>query len=201
MLRKKSFALILLLLLSLLLPLAAAASWEILLYPTVPQAAKEITSALDIQINEKYIDEILPKSDFTIVCTLPVALDNFDKSNLLSQQMTEEISTLFVEKGYKVNELRKGEILYIEPRNGEFLLTREYSKLAENETDSIAVLVGTYVITSKHVRYNMSLLHVPTNEVLAKAAASISITEEIYPMLGLEDPNRELRPNVQTKLP
>ncbi len=202
MFRKKTFMLVLVLLLSLLLPLAAAAvDWEFFLYPSVPTAAKDIGSELDKQVEAKYIDEALPKSDFTIVCTVPVALEDFNESNLLSQQLTEEISTNLVEHGYKVNELRKGEILYIEPKNGEFLLTREYSKLAENETDSIDVLVGTYVITTKHIRYNMSLLHVPTNEVLAKAAATIAITEEIYPLIEKDGYNHELRPSVQTKLP
>ncbi len=204
---KFSLLLIFLLMLALFLPLTAAAA-SIFDTPEVPKAAKDIVDEMDRQLqkyylnpkpNDKLSDE-LQKKDITIVSTVPVWIDDLKVTNPLSRQMSEEISAQLAKNGYSLIELRKAYELTIEPREGEFLLTRELDELASIEAEAVAVVTGTYIISTDNIRYNISLLHVPTNEVLAKASATVPIRDEIYPLLYDNVPPPPLMPSVKTKL-
>lgn len=43
--------------------------------------------------------------------------------------MSEELARYFKERGYKLEELRKGDEVLMTPERGEFLLTRDVGKL------------------------------------------------------------------------
>lgn len=199
--KKHSKFLLFLLILALLLPLAATASAASFANPSVPKAAKEIANGLDSQIEKFYLTEGFTKRQFTIIATVPVYLNDFDETSPLARQMSEEVSALLVEKGYSVSEMRKGNTLYIEPHKGEFILTREAKNLANSKANGMAILVGTYTITQDSVRFNMSLLHTPSNQILAKISATVPVSEELIPLLYDKDEViKPLQPSVQTRL-
>ncbi|MCR5563792.1 MAG: hypothetical protein K6F46_10610 [Desulfovibrio sp.] len=182
---------VILILAALLFPLTAAAFS--IFSGTVPSAAKSIASDLDAQLMKRYADcdrdssisnrKAVARSRIMIMGTTPTNVTDLDTVCPLARQMTEEISSRLVDKGYRYQELRKGSMIRFDRGSGEFILTRDVKQLAQRNGSGQAILAGTYVISGKHVRFNFSLIHTLSNEVLAKASASVPITEDLYPLL------------------
>ncbi len=199
--RKYSLLLIFILMLALFLPFTAAASiWDFLKGPEVPAAAKTIAKEIDKQLSRKYITEDFTKHDLMIIPTVPVSVDNLDVTSPLSRQMSEELTSQFATLGYGLTELRKAKELSIIPQKGEFMLTRELDELALENAHGVAVMTGTYIISTINVRYNVTLIHLPSNEILAKASATVPIRDELMPLLYDDVERPPLMPSVQTKL-
>lgn len=177
-----------------LLPLSAAAEG------TVPDAADQMAAMLDQQIMRRLGNYPGGRTNVTIAATVPVFLGNLQQSSPLARQMAEELSRWFVTAGYRVSEIRKGADIVMEPRVGEMILTRHISKLANTNVRTAAILAGTYTITKDSVRFNVRLLHTPSNEVLAMATATVPVTEELFPLLA-DRGNATPMPSVFTRLP
>lgn len=191
---------------AMLFPLTAAAEGN------VPEAAACIGKQLDEQMMQRFgypnsitignnQNNAYARSRIMIMGTTPANLGNLQQASGLARQMTEEISRWLKKRGYKYEELRKGSEIRFEPRVGEFLLTRNVQQLQSKNGVGQAILTGTYVLSTDDVRFNMELVCVSTNEVLAKASATIPITSDLIPLL-VESGNAGagLRPSVYTKL-
>ena len=191
---------------AMLFPLTAAAEGN------VPEAAACIGKQLDEQMMQRFgypnsitignnQNNAYARSRIMIMGTTPANLGNLQQASGLARQMTEEISRWLKKRGYKYEELRKGSEIRFEPRVGEFLLTRNVQQLQSKNGVGQAILAGTYVLSTDDVRFNMELVCVSTNEVLAKASATIPITSDLMPLL-VESSNAGagLRPSVYTKL-
>ncbi len=196
---------IILVLAALLFPLTAAAEGN------VPAAAAKIGKQLDEQLIRKYTgsgttwqsDKSLreTRSKIMIMGTTSANINNLTMASPLSRQLTEEISRYLMGLGYKYDEIRKGRDIRFDPRVGEFILTREVPKLASTTGIGQAILAGTYVMSGEDVRFNMSLICTSSNEVLAKATATIPITPDLRPMLIQNyGPNSGMTPSVYTRL-
>ncbi|MCR4665817.1 MAG: hypothetical protein K5657_00790 [Desulfovibrio sp.] len=129
------------------------------------------------------VREAMTRSRFLIMGTTPVNLNTLQQSCPLARQMTEEVSSRLMEAGYRYEELRKGREIRFDRTTGELNLTRTVSQLTNRYGRGQAILAGTYVISDASVRFSMSLIHTGTNEVLAKASASVPITEDIISLL------------------
>ena len=132
---------------------------------------------------------------------MPVWLDNLQRTSPLARQMTDELARYFKECGYRLEELRKGDEILMTPERGEFLLTRDTKKLLSRDVNTHAVLVGTYTVTDRSVRFNMRLIHTPSREVLAAGSGTVPVTDELLPLLRDKSGSQPLAPSVQTKLP
>lgn len=196
---------IILFLAALLFPLAAGADGN------VPDAAVCIAKQLDDQLMRRftgdtssYVDSQLSQSTrsrMMIMGTTPANINNLQQANALARQMTEEISRWLINRGYRYDELRKGEDIRFDPHVGEFILTRQVPQLASKVGYGRAILAGTYVISGEDVRFNISLLSAENNEVLAKATATVPITPDLRPMLTENyAPGSGTRPTVFTRL-
>ncbi len=184
---------------SLLLPLTAAAfDWPWDTTGTVPKAANLMATEMDTQVQTR--SQVATRAGITIACTVPVSLNELNKTSPLARQMMEEMSRSFVEAGYYVDEIRMGKEIVMTPDKGEFLLTRDLKQLAEKQVGTMLALVGTYTITKDSVRFNMRLLHVTTGQVVAQANATVPVTEELIPLLSDSTPPPPLAPSVRTKL-
>ncbi len=179
---------------SILLPLTAAADEG-----TVPRAAALITENIDRQLLRLIGSHPEGRSAVSVAVTVPVSLTELDKSSPLGRQMAAEITTLLVEKGYFVDEMRKGKDIVMKEYGGEMLLTRKQNRLARRDVHTAAVLTGTYTVTSESVRFNMQLLHTPTNQILASGAATVPVTAEVFPLLA-DRSRRAPVPSVMTRL-
>lgn len=202
----RRFLILFLLILSLLLPLTAAAGG--LFAPKlertigfVPRTADNIGAELDSQVMRQLAQAGYERGSVSIACTVPVLLGDFADTSPLARQMMEELSRYFVDQGYKVDEIRKGSEVVSVPRKGEFLLTRDARKLQSRTVTTEMVLTGTYTVTDRSVRFNMRLLSTPTNEVVAMAAGTVPLTEELFPLVADPLPPPPLQPSVRTRLP
>ena len=187
----------------------------------VPRAADSIAEQLDKQLMVRYAPasgsgsgqtlstaegrgseaDRAVRNSITIMGTVPVNLNNLEISCPLARQMTEEISRWLINAGYHFQELRKGKEIYFQKLQGEMLLTRDTKLLATRQVSSQAVLVGTYVVTPEQVRFNIRLLHTPSNEVLAMGTGTVPITPDVQPLLANtgSGPVR-ITPTVNTRL-
>ncbi len=167
---------------------------------TVPKAAEKIAGQLDAQLTRLIDGHPDGKQAVSIAVTVPVFLNNLAQTSPLARQVAEEITLCLVQEGYTLEEMRKGNQVSIEERSGEMLLTRDVNKLAQRDVTSSAILVGTYSVTSESVRFNIKLLHTPTNRVLAMGNASIPVTTELFPLLADKSDNGPVMPSVMTRL-
>lgn len=207
----RKFIIMTLLLLSMLIPFTAAAndfsssvrSALSTLFGTgyVPACAQNIVESMDKQLLV-LLGEQYSRKDLRIVLTVPVSVNDFDKSNALARQVAEEISNELKTKGYRVLEIRRGKSIKITPKEGEFLLSRHKSKLLNAPVSAELIMTGTYTVTDKSVRYNCRLLHAGSHEIIASGNGTVPIYAEIYPLLeeNPKDAQSNLLPSVKTKL-
>ena len=185
-----------------LMPLTATAGIvEMLTGGAVPRAAREIANQMDRQLMQRIGKLQNGRSYVMIVSTAAVELNDLNKTSPLSRQISEEVMNALIAKGYRLSELRKGKDIVMRPRSGEMLLTRDLSQLAARDVQSVAVLVGTYVATPENVRFNMRLLHTPSNEVLAMGSATVPVSEEVKSLLSDWKKPGPPQPSVFTRLP
>ena len=73
-------------------------------------------------------------------------------------------------------------------------------KLSSARGAGQAILAGTYVVSGDQVRFSMILIHTTSNEVLAKGAATVPITDDLLPLLEDQAPGVGKVPTVHTRL-
>lgn len=184
------------LMISLLLPLAAAAQGS------VPEAADVIAKELDRQIIERIPGGEQNRRNMTIAVTVPVSLGNLDASSPLARQMSEEISFRLIAAGYRVQEIRKGRDIVFRPETGELLLTRQVEQLASTSVTSVGILAGTYTVTRDSVRFNVRIIHTAGNEIMAMGTATVPVTRELQPLVAdAQRASTAVVPSVGTRLP
>ena len=172
----------------------------------VPQAASAMARQIDRQIVERLAQPEPPAVGVSLAVTVPVDVNDLDASNPLARQMGEELARWFVQAGYSVQEIRKGNTVLIEPGNGEKLLTRRDNLLDKKNIESAAIMTGTYSVTSKNVRFNIRVLHTATQEVLGMSTVSVPLTAEVRSLLGNNSGSHArtyagISPSVGTTLP
>ena len=166
---------------------------------TVPKAAGLIAAQLDQQLSQRIGTHPGGKQAVSIAITVPVFLSNLGQSSPLARQMAEEITCRLVEAGYAVDEIRKGRDIVMEEGVGEMILTRNLNRLASRDVTTAAILAGTYTVTSDSVRFNIKLIHTPSNQVLAMGNATVPVTTEVFPLLA-DRGKGPVMPSVGTRL-
>ena len=175
----------------------------------VPQAASAMARQIDRQVAERLGMPFSPAQGVSMAITVPVNVNDLEETNPLARQFAEELARWFVQAGYSVQEIRKGGDVLFDPEIGEILLTRRTTILDQSAIQSATVLVGTYTITPKQVRFNIRLMHSTSRDVLGMATISVPVTGEIRPLLGLThggDGSAQvlmsgIEPSVRTTLP
>ena len=196
----------------LLIPMAAAAGMAT--RGTVPIAADDMAAAMDKQILGHFGVEqpgLFSKSKqqahhplkirkaLSISCTVAVDLNSLESTSPVGRQISEEMARWFVQAGYRVKEVRQGKHMYIDPKRGETVLTRDVRKLLTTNVTTEAVLAGTYVVTPQQVRFSMRLLHAQTNDILAMGTATVPITDDLRPLLH-DMKESKVVPSIGTRL-
>jgi len=191
---------------ALLFPLTAGAEGN------VPAAAACLGKQLDTQMMKRFgyassntfgnnQNNDFARSRIMILGTTPANLRNLQLTNSLARQMTEELSRWFKNRGYNYEDIRKGNDIRLDVGTGEFLLTRRLPQLQTNRGVGQAILAGTYVLSTDDVRFNISLISTTTNEVYAKASATIPITNDLLPLLSENSGSSGgMKPSVHTRL-
>jgi hypothetical protein len=174
-------------------------------FPTVPQAASAMGRELDRQMVERLQQPEPPAKGVSLFVTTPVCINDLEEANPLARQMEEELARWFVQAGYPVQEIRKGAEMYFDPATGEMLLTRNVERLGAESPNSAAVLVGTYAVTSRNVRFNIRIVQTSSLTVLAMSTITVPLNGEVASLLrdpsGKGGSSGALEPTVFTHLP
>ncbi|MBG0777187.1 MAG: hypothetical protein H0S85_12245 [Desulfovibrionaceae bacterium] len=176
-------------------PLAALAG-------ALPDTAALLAQDLDGQLVQRFHLQEGPAKGYGLIVTTPVSLDDLEVSSPLARQLGEELATWFVRSGYKVQEIRKGRNVLIAPKKGEMLLTRRTKLLDSDNVRSSLILTGTYLTTTKNVRFSVRIMDAGSNEVLAMSSVTLPVTSEVYEVLSDGGPRSVsgLRPTVATRV-
>jgi hypothetical protein len=174
------------------LPLTAAAtlllSLAALLFPvdevdaaTVPQAASAAGREMDRQMESRFGSKQGEGAAgaVSLSVTTPVNINDLDEANPLARQMQEETTRWFVQAGYNVQEIRKGADILFEPLKGEQMLTRREKLVGDRSIGTDAVLVGTYVVTPEHARFNFRVVRTNGREILAASTVTLPMNREV----------------------
>ena len=102
----------------------------------------------------------------TVIAASFVNIDNLEESSSFGRIVSRQLATQFSAHSYQVIELLLRKNVYIESKNGEFLLSRELVNIGV-EHNAQAVLVGTYAVGSKSVYVTARLVDAKSSIVIA----------------------------------
>ena len=123
------------------------------------------------------------KREDTLLVASFTDLGALDRSSKLGRLMGQDCSTEAVKDGYKVTETLLADSLFIDPNEGELMLSRDLSLLAQSH-DATAVLVGTYTVGRNTVYANARLIRSQDARVLSAVSFELPLTREITQLVA-----------------
>lgn len=101
-----------------------------------------------------------------IVAASFVNINNLNDSSSFGRIASQQLSSRFTQKGYKVTEMLLRSNIYIKERNGEFMLSRALKNISANH-NAQAVIIGTYAVAAKNVYVTAKIVRTSDNAVLS----------------------------------
>ena len=95
-----------------------------------------------------------------------VNLDNLDESSSFGRLVMQQIGSRLGQYGYRITDVRLRADMAIRP-DGEFMLSRDISKLMQSNYGAEAALVGTYSIAAGKVYCSVRVLRLSDSAVVA----------------------------------
>ncbi len=117
-----------------------------------------------------------------ILATSFVNIDDLQQSSTFGRLIGDTVAGGMVGRGYSVVEVRLRNSLFMQPRLGVFMLSRELRSVGA-EHDAQAVLVGTYAIGGDYVYVNGRLVSVMDSRVLSSYDFRLPLNRDIRKML------------------
>lgn len=118
----------------------------------------------------------------TLMVTSIANLDNLEHSSSLGRVIAEHVATRFSRHGYTVLETRLRSHIVVRPGEGELLLTREISDIAQAHQVQ-AVIVGTYTVARDLVFVTLKVVQPSSNTVLAVHDYALPMDQELRALL------------------
>ena len=119
----------------------------------------------------------------TLIVTSFADTDSLGKSSRLGRMLGQHVAAAITQKGFNVVEVLLSDTLYIDPRQGEFLLTRDVARLA-SKYEADAVVVGTYTAAHDRVYITSKLVRSEDAVVLAADNFELPIGENVRRLLN-----------------
>jgi len=134
-------------------------------------------------ISEQLLARIPPqiKRPAVLVVTSFVQLDDFSRTSRFGMLMAEQLMSRLAGKGLILRETRMRDVFY-QGRDGEFVLSREFSRVARR-LDASLVLLGTYLEARDHVLLNVRLVDFHKREVIGSYDCQLRKTPDIEELL------------------
>ncbi len=117
-----------------------------------------------------------------IMATL-VDINVLEKSSTMGRMVSEQISAVFSQAGYRMIEMKFRDSVYMKRNEGEMLLTREITEVAKQH-NAQAVVVGTYGTASDTIFINLKVVQPGTNLVLAAHDYALPMDNNVRAMLS-----------------
>ncbi|MBF0436225.1 MAG: hypothetical protein HQL77_12745 [Magnetococcales bacterium] len=99
---------------------------------------------------------------------------SLDSSSELGILISDHVSSRFTQQGFRIVEPKLRENLAIRKEKGDFILSRDVEKLAQ-ENKAYAVVVGTYTETRDLLDFTAKLIQIVDRQVLASVDAKIPL--------------------------
>jgi TolB-like protein len=123
-----------------------------------------------------------------------VNLDDLYSSSGFGRYISEQFISELHHSGAKVIELRKSTGTMIEPRHGEYVLSREMSQLSYLQS-AHAILVGTYSLVGDRILVNARLLSNPEGIVISSISQVMVVSSAVKILLASESrPSKPKKP-------
>lgn len=150
------------------------------------------TNLIDFSYNiaEKLVIRAMPPlfprhPDMPILVTTLVDNNNLDHTNRFGRTLQEHISSRLVQLGYTVREIKLADSLHIEPRHGETILSRDLTKLSD-EQQAQAILVGTISKANRILYISARLINPVNNNIIASDDYQLCMDDDIVNLFGLQ---------------
>jgi TolB-like protein len=153
-------------------PLLLAACSSIVPQPKEETNYATVSSNQFIASNYKAADALLAQlngklaSDKPLIMATVVNIDALEQTTTLGRLISEQISTRLAQGKMNMLEMKLRNNVYMKRNQGEMMLTREVSDMAQAHKAQ-AVVVGSYAETSDMVFVNVKVIQPNTNYVLA----------------------------------
>jgi TolB-like protein len=109
-------------------------------------------------------------------------VNNLTSSSTFGRMASQQLVSSFVIQGYSFVEMLLRNSVYIDSREGEFLLSREVADLS-TEHNAPVVLVGTYAVAGNNVFVTAKLIRTADNIIVASYDYAVPYTSEMRTLL------------------
>ena len=146
-------------------------------FPTIFHVARGLAVQLRTNIREGSL------SDHPCVVTTLADIDNLADSSRFGRVMAEALGAELFTQGGNVRDVRTSSGIMLQPRQGEFNLTRDAAQAAKT-VDADSVVVGTYATGKHSVAVTIRMIDIGTMEVLSVAVTEMVRTEAVDSLLA-----------------
>lgn len=122
------------------------------------------------------------RKDSPVLVASLVNLDNLNESSTFGRVVSEQIASRLKQKDYSTIEMKLRTTVFIKEGSGEFLLSREISKISIKHRAQ-AVVVGTYAVASDRVYITVRIVNVDDGNILASYDYEIPMSRDVFKML------------------
>ena len=118
-----------------------------------------------------------------LVATM-VDMENLDASSPFGRAAMQQIASRVAQHGFKVVDVRLTNEMYMELKNGEFMLSRNTTRLLARDHDAHAVLVGIYSRSAARVFISTRVIRLADNAVIGAYEYYLPLSDDTRYMLG-----------------
>ena len=141
-----------------------------------------------IQLNQRAVDQVsnqlahrMLQKDYPVLVATVVNMNQLNSTSTFGRLVSEQIAARLSQLHYQIVEPKlRGDLVV--RADGEFLMTRELKEMAK-AFSAQAVVVGTYVESTKDVFVNIKVVQPETNQVLAATSYAIPMAKDVAVML------------------
>ncbi|MBF0458601.1 MAG: hypothetical protein HQK99_12000 [Nitrospirae bacterium] len=154
-------------------------------YDDLDSAARDMADGLSfgarVETERVYSPQISP-----IVVTTFVDVNDLRQTSPLGRAFSELLMTYLQMNYFNVIEMRMGNVIDMDKKNGEFVLTRDVKDLAARE-NAMSVITGTYTVTDQSVIFNGRIINLKDSTLYSAWSTRMVATKEINALLKNKD--------------
>ena len=135
-------------------------------------AAQHLVNFANVRLNTKE----------PLIATSFVNINDLTQSTALGRSIGQQFSTVFTQNHYPVIEVLLRKNIYIQQKNGEFLLSRELVNISQGH-HAQAVVVGTYAVGKTRVYITAKVVDADTSIIISSHDYSIPIDKDTKVLL------------------
>lgn len=138
------------------------------------------------ELTESAYPRLMPKNPHTpILVTTFVDNNDLTKTSVFGRIVQEHIASRLVQQGYAIVDIKMTSQLFIEPKSGETILSRELSKI-NPKAKAQAILVGTISHTGRTMYVSARFVNPVTNSVISSNDYQLCMDDNMLAMFRLQ---------------